>query len=392
MRHSIVAATCLDLELLTGRDYSATNLWSVNELIKEVRLLMATSSLNLGAMGERTKRDARPNIDDDLLFAVMSLAKANTSPESDARPRSVTDSSPEIFGFFKPPLQTLQSLHVWGQQTARAVHFSALEQLVLLKGGLSRVTTPGFADALHLFDVHEAAKTLDRPRFEIPVLYVRFLERVRRAEREESTSVNKFLALGIAPESPLVDILRDIRVYCQWIDGVIRSTVHDSTLPCQPTSHTTGSARSTCELTTLRNLIEYQLLAHQPANATERICRTATMIFTHGCIFPIPSRAPMRRLVAGLISLLQPLENLPRHHDLVLDKGFLAWVSMMGALAADQADREFFTSRLATCATAMDISSWTMLKETVGEYLWLEEACDAGGMEVWAMIFHETER
>lgn len=362
MRHCTVVTTCMDLQHLTGQDYTATRLRHVNATIREIVRLMNVHM-----------DDASSAIADDILFAVMSLAKVtNSKPPLIQVPSAA---SPDVFGLFRPGLQTLQSLHLWGQQTGSPLHLSALEHLVRLKGGLSNVSTPGFAEALHLYDTQQSAKSLSTPRFEMPRSCLSFLQRyVIPLRRGERVCVDKFeAALGIPSQSPFLDILRDIRIYCDWIEPG-RSRGHEDVVDAVPGSP--PPAPSTRHLIALRNLIEYRLLAYPSQGASEELCRMAALIFAHGVIFPLPDRAPLRLLVANLLQSLRDYDGA--------DVPFLLWVSMMGALAADTTERGFFIDRFMSCTAKLCLSSWADVKDILCDYLWLDSACDAGGTTIWS--------
>ncbi|KIW64491.1 hypothetical protein PV04_09420 [Phialophora macrospora] len=417
MRHAVISGTCIDLELLTGRRYSSTILSTVIELSREVRRLLSrlpptqtlnaigehrqglsdgqASNLHADNYGEAAGEAAQ--VKDDLLFAVMHLVKASTINLSlGFIPPSSFDTAAGVFGLFTPPLllQRLQSLHLWGRScplqhqgkesdTQTAQHFSALESLVSLKGGLRGIHTPGFAEALHLFDVIVAAKRLNKPRFELPGRSVWFLRLIGGLRGEGVHALRMIPFRSVLDQPSLLEILTDIHILCSWVsDALSDQRHHDGT----------ENPLSAEDMSTLRNSIEYRLLKYSPESddVIEKLAHTAALMFMHGVLLPLPTRAPMTRLTDGLIeTILRQCQHDESPFISLGEPKFFAWVVMMGAMATSDAEiqeRTFLVEQLARFLGHMHISNWRDLKMILEEYLWVDWGCDLGGMVVWSML------
>ncbi|KAJ9613538.1 hypothetical protein H2200_003480 [Cladophialophora chaetospira] len=416
MRNAVIIGTCMDIELLTGRRYSSTISKAVVELSREVRKLVSQLSIETYSDISSERQRSRPNnltvsqrrvsavafaapayVDDDLIFAVMHLVKASTiGLLSDGVQLDIIAGT---FGLFTPPmfLQRLQGLHLWGRSCpyqaqgkvpdAQATqHLVALEHLVSLKGGLRKIKAPGFAAALHQFDVIHCAKRLNPPKFELPERSVRLSKHVEWLRHSCPRRVG-LCGLENTPRGlSLLESLEDLHILCCWITSVLdRENQHVSAgsqgviFPSMP---------STEDLTTLRTLIEHRLLSFvpDPDDRFELLAHTAAMIFMHGVVFPLPNRSPMQMLIQRLVDGFQDLQLHLRELE---EQRFLLWVLMMGAMATSDAEAErlFFVERLAVLIGQVGISSWEDLKTVLSGYLWVDWGCDAGAKAVWRMMF-----
>ncbi|KIY03991.1 uncharacterized protein Z520_00683 [Fonsecaea multimorphosa CBS 102226] len=437
MRHAIVVGTCLDLELLRGRRYGVTILNSTNELIGEIRRLLSqvrsTPHLNPaerkdeGRFDDGSRNVTSGNVgmdvdlDDDLLFAVMHLAKATGTKNMSMPSGPHQFHSERSKHLFRPPvfLRRLQYLHLWGlsdtpsPSSEASLHLSKLELLVNLKGGLQRVKAPGFAEALHLFDILESARRLEKPRFELPKSSIEFLEEKMPTLREAAALKTQQTRLGVEinrhlpVKSPLCEIFGDIQIFCSWISSLATMGSVGHVQDGNRDSSSSTQMVSAEDVIVLRNLVEYRLLAYCPgvSNSVESVMWTSAMIFVHGVIFPLPhpAAAPLKILIrrlrkalsnhlASRRSELRSFDSLPCGER---DSGtrILIWAATMGTMATsdspDEAhERAFFLDSLRSFVggSASNISSWTQLKSVLEAYLWADWACDAGGLAVWEML------
>ncbi|OAP62863.1 hypothetical protein AYL99_02090 [Fonsecaea erecta] len=441
MRHAIVVGTCLDLEVLRGSRYGLTLLSSANELIREIRRLLSracsNSSLDLSKREDEGRFEGRrrniiigdagrdADLDDDLLFAVMHLAKVtglrNSSMLSDPPVRPHDERRTDLF---KPPvfLRRMQYLHLWGRSdhpssaAEASLHLSQLETLVALKGGLQQVKAPGFAEALHLFDIIGSAKRLARPRFEMPRSSIDFLQDKMPALRMQQRRVGVEMYQHLPLDSPLAEIFQDIHLFCSSICSLVsrlnpgahgQDGNRDSSSTSSPPSADTLSSE---DVVLLRNLVEYRLLAYSADsnNWTESVTWTSAMIFTHGVVFPLPHSASLNILVCRLREALRA-RRADIHHlasrceplrgaafetspglDPDPDKRLVIWAAMMGVMATSDSqaeeERVFFLNTLRTYLSGSGISSWAQLKSILEAYLWVDWACDMGGLAVWEML------
>jgi hypothetical protein len=360
------------------------------------------SNLHADVYGEPSGE--APQVKDDLLFAVMHLVKASSiNLSSGCIPATFFDTATGMFGLFTPSLvlQRLQSLHLWGRScpfqhrgkesdTQTAQHLSALDSLVSLRGGIRSINTPGFAEALHLFDVIEAAKNLRRPRFELPERIVLFLRLIGGLRGEGAYDLRIGAFGSILDQPSLLEILTDIRILCSWVSGAPNFNSHHDGTENQPWVPVNLPLAE--DISTLRNSIEYHLLTYSPDsdNVVEKLAHTAALIFMHGVLFPLPNRLSMKRLMERLTQTIRRQWQHSEHSFLYpQEHKFFAWVVMIGAMATSDADiqeRTFFVGQLALSVAHMRISTWHELKMILEEYLWVGWGCDSGGMVIWNMI------
>ena len=385
LRHSIILVTCLDLEYLTGRDYTTVRLRHANAAIRQI-MLGINAPPTATTSGERARSSQTSISSDDILFAVMALAKQSHSTS--------LAPSPGTFGLFNPPFPLgLQFLNLWGQNESDHMHCQAMKQIIRSRNGLADagISTPGFAEALYQFDLLESAKTLARPFSDLPPFRADFLrEQVEPwRQRHQGTMgedlrrrwIQSLPVMGF--EHSLVDIFCDIRIYCTWIQVVQKHTEPESIVddPCPSLVRDLGM---------LRDAIEHRLLAYKSIDISveEQLCWTVALIFTHCVIYPLPNRAPLEILLDRLVASLRVLVELESDS---IDPGFLVWVMVVGAMAchsSNGAKREFFLESLRSYASVLRIDSWLQLKSVLQDHLWIDRACDDGGIAVWNMASH----
>lgn len=145
-----------------------------------------------------------------------------------------------------------------------------------------------------------------------------------------------------------------------------------------------------------RNCTQYTLLSlppstdlptytsHPTESTTYEACRLATLVFSVGVIFPIPTpNTPLPRLSQQLHSVLQqptstglwtsPNARIP-----------LIWILILGGIAATNTpQRPFFVSALAETAHRSGLSSWQDVKRILEMMLWYDLACDEAGELLW---------
>ncbi|ETI22800.1 hypothetical protein G647_06876 [Cladophialophora carrionii CBS 160.54] len=321
----VILATSLDLDYLSGRDYTTIRLRHANTAIRQVLVGINASSTNAVA-----RKSGSLISSDEIFFAVMSLAKQSDN----------TCSTP--------------------------VQGTAMQQIVRSRSGLADAgnEAPGFAEALYQFDILESAKTLSRPWMDMPSSRWRLLSKETTSLRNgvEKDVRDRFIRalLRTSDYTPLLVILSDIRVYCICV-----KTLHGQMEPGS-TAHEPSPPLSR-DLSVLRDTIEHRLLAYTfvDDSVDEQLCQTTALIFTHFVIYPLPNREPLEILLDRLMaSLRRPL---------------LVWVSTIGAMAcpaaADRTRTRFFSKRLTAYAAAEGISSWSQLRRLLEGFLWLDRAC-----------------
>jgi hypothetical protein len=63
---------------------------------------------------------------------------------------------------------------------------------------------------------------------------------------------------------------------------------------------------------------------------------------------------------------------------------FFIWVLMLAGVAADGLpERQWAEETLARLLQVKGVSRWSEVKEIVESFLWMEFACDGGGIKLW---------
>lgn len=162
--------------------------------------------------------------------------------------------------------------------------------------------------------------------------------------------------------------------------------------------HCEGSALTPnkAKMAVHRNLIQYRLLSlpvreelAERGSASSKVyelCRLAAMIFSFGVIFPMPSDTPRLSLVKRLRYCLEMGDDkaIPSHAN-----DFLLWVLVIGGMAADRTpDAPWYIRRLAQLGKRLNLPSWRAAKKMIESYLWLDRACDHGGIQLWVKVIN----
>ena len=379
MRHSILLATSIDLEALSGQDYTTLKLRYANATIKQVRLgIEAYGRQNADSNTNST--ESRSSIGrEELLIAIMALAKQSRST-------SITP-LPETIGLFRPPFPLgLQYLNLWGQDGSNKMHHRALQSLVRSRRDLVRMefSTPGFGEVVAQFDLLESAKTLAVPciearaaNFDLARKDVLSLDTDPKSQGTLPNFLRRRSNLGM-----LLDILSDIRFYCTWCHAL------QDGLEVVPTVVERYPRLSIGGLMALRDSIEHRLLSYKfiDNSVEEQLCWTVTLIFEHCVIYPLPNRKPLDTLLDRLRALIRMLDTAGRGQE---DVVFMTWMSTVAAMAchvSDETRTRFFLEMLRTRVDGLGISSWAQMKSLLTGFFWLDRACDPGGLEIWRRL------
>jgi hypothetical protein len=379
MRNSILLATSIDLESISGQDYTALKLRHANATINQVRLSIEAYVRNNAVCNTNSTRSKSFVGREALLFAIMALAKQSRST-------SITP-VPDTFGLFKPPfLLGLQFLNLWGQDAGHKMHHKALHSLVRSRHDLARMefSTPGFGEVVAQFDLLESAKTLAAPYIEAcPANFDLARKDVFSfgSDPEPHGKFPKFLRRG-SNLGILLGILSDIRFYCAWCHAL------QDRLEVDPTAVERHPRLSIEALVVLRDSIEHRLLSYKfiDKSVEERLCWTVALIFAHCVVYPLPNRKPSDTLLDRLRQLIRTLDLASRGPE---DLVFMTWISTVAAMAchvSDETRQRFFLETLRTCVDGLGITSWAQMKFFLTGFFWLDRACDPGGLEVWRRV------
>jgi len=112
--------------------------------------------------------------------------------------------------------------------------------------------------------------------------------------------------------------------------------------------------------------------------------RHAAIIYSVAVTFALPPlQGIFRKLAVLLKHVLEEVKLEPcwRRRPTVL-----LWILMMGGIAAcDMLERGWYVQNLGAVAV-LGISEWDDVAEELGNFLWLQSACDAGGRTLWAEV------
>lgn len=147
-----------------------------------------------------------------------------------------------------------------------------------------------------------------------------------------------------------------------------------------------------------RNFVQHALLSLPTADELEsgevgsvhlyEAVRYAALIYSVAVTFPLPPMTGVYdKLTARLKSVLEESKL-----DLCwkLYPKTLLWVLTLGGIASSvTVHRSWYVRTLSVISAALNISTWDEVVEEMGQYLWLERACDAGGRKLWLDVIRE---
>jgi hypothetical protein len=147
-----------------------------------------------------------------------------------------------------------------------------------------------------------------------------------------------------------------------------------------------------------RNFVQHALLCLPTADELDfgevsniylyESIRYTAIIYSIAVTFPLP---PMTGIYAKLTALLKSILG-ESELDVCwkLYPKTLLWILTLGGIAASVTpNRTWFVQKLSTICAALKISRWEDIAEEMGQYLWLERACEAGGRELWLEVSRE---
>jgi hypothetical protein len=146
------------------------------------------------------------------------------------------------------------------------------------------------------------------------------------------------------------------------------------------------------ELIDMRNAVQHRLvslpLGSDLGDVTMQqvgiyeCCRLTVLLYACAVTFPLPTSLEWDRNLVGGIQ--QTLENLSLESWPVYPSDFHLWVLMLGGIAAFQkAERSWFVGTLRSLAWRKELCDWSQVLPVFKSFLWLDRACEAGGMSLW---------
>jgi hypothetical protein len=178
---------------------------------------------------------------------------------------------------------------------------------------------------------------------------------------------------------------------------------------------TSGSpgAPSQVELVERRNILQHHLLCIpsddilygsgiDPKTAPSKVyegVRLAVLLFAVSILFPMPMLSgTLERAVKKLKRELESnelwgsLTTMGQNTDFTAEEtrglqACLLWMLVLGGIGAeDTPQRIWFVRCLRALVCAMGIQSWRQVHSIMRSYLWLNMACESGGMSLWREV------
>ena len=111
-------------------------------------------------------------------------------------------------------------------------------------------------------------------------------------------------------------------------------------------------------------------------------CRLTAFIFSVAVTFPIPDTFDVLQFYVAKLKVAIEVSNFLRcDEDLVAE--LMLWILMLGGIAAlDKHERQWFVEQLSIVKTKLGID-WDDASKVFETFLWLENACGAGGRMLW---------
>lgn len=191
---------------------------------------------------------------------------------------------------------------------------------------------------------------------------------------------NSFGQLGdVGLNLELVEVFQAMKIYTSMLEAYIDGCLVDPDL---------------IQFCDQRNLIQHQLLSLPSADNLSgislqkkqvyEVCRISGIIYSIGVIFPLPG------LTTPLTSLSRTLKHHLQYCDLNLYLSltdlidiFLWAITIGGVAATGTHERQWFVKSLKRVAAAAQLDQWSDLKRSLKRILWLDNACDNAGQQVW---------
>ncbi|PKK42202.1 hypothetical protein CI102_14752 [Trichoderma harzianum] len=312
---------------------------------------------------------------DEVILAVLTLG--SNEVETIANTRENTRSP------FNSPLSSAQWLNVFGSISEIPLHTSAMNTLVARRGGLENIQINGLAEVLSFADILHATQRLSKPHFPLLDRSLRLIGGLPNfVVRRLGQGFQDLLGLGINEGAATVfqtmaDLSTIINAHCCGAKPISNMTLfidHRNAV-----QHSLMSLRRGDELDygEISSVCLYESVRH------------AAIIYGAAVIFPLPSQTGIfHSLATRLQSILEESQVDPFWQ---LCPEALLWVLVLGGIAStDNACRNWYVQNLAVVSAALMLSDWEGVAEKLGNYLWLESACDAGGRLLWIDVLNET--
>ncbi|KAJ9616873.1 hypothetical protein H2200_000593 [Cladophialophora chaetospira] len=333
---------------------------------------------------------------DELLGAITVLAANSVMFNGQVR---LTPLTKVRCSRFRSPLSTAQFINVYSSRPFLSPHTEALVRLVILKGGLSKIKSPGVASVVALADLVVASQT--NSQLFLLAMYPPHLSGLENLNSALSEIVNLWQdSLSVWRQLPMSETRR-----AQFVAavGALVTVNHALEFYLQANRPETLFA----DIVNARNDCQYLLLSLPPAFSEPQydqslseamsdhiyeVTRIALRIYSNLVIFPMnPAGGTSSILAQALKDAIGQsdaafLRQLLPHGC----KRLLLWALTLGGLQADDDPldedkmRGWFLEQFVALSLSIGIVTWHQVKECLSSFLWSESVLTLAAWEFWS--------
>ncbi|KAI1075488.1 hypothetical protein F5B20DRAFT_559884 [Whalleya microplaca] len=315
--------------------------------------------LDLQCKASRKIRNAiaTNNISDGILFGIQALSY------------QFMDVATGVFerGLFESPLYSLSVFNATGPIMFAPEHMRNQQHILIQRGGIGTVTLPGVAETFQMSDILNACHCDTAPTFELCRSYSLGLQEMTASRPSMARARTFRVDIGFK------EILLDLITCCNLVESWYTIAETSLEMPDLPRP-----------LLLYRDLVVYRLLRLPRGQEGIEICRLATFILTFGIVYPNYWGALHRMANDLVIAFMDPRFTKRQ------EGAFLFWAAMLGGMAildeSIDATQEFFIKILKDLRARLGLESWESAKLLLKKYVWIDHACDKGGMIIWEKI------
>nr|OQO20603.1 hypothetical protein B0A51_14327 [Rachicladosporium sp. CCFEE 5018] len=313
---------------------------------------------------------------DWIIYAIISLSRADLQ---------LTKEGTDKISAFQPHFPFAHWTNLYGRTRLAEAHRVAISQLVNIKGGLSRIKTPGLAARLALIDLTAASTAGECPRF-------------GRYWQHDLSDLGMFWAL--TNPDPILEghgfiLAAHGRMPSEALTLFKNLSVVDKLLSRHGSQW--GQSDEVSALIQVRNKLHYDLLC-MPAwdnlpeeekslthSAIYDISRITCTIYSNAVLLGLPPHTGWHEQLTSRLRLLRSLFML----DSAIDEAWplLVWSAMVAGMAAYRSPhRQFFEHYLRDQLSLRQELDWRVVRNHVKTFIWSDLACEHGAAVLWDRV------
>ncbi|KAH9903783.1 hypothetical protein F4778DRAFT_781165 [Xylariomycetidae sp. FL2044] len=301
---------------------------------------------------------AANEITDGVLTYIRCLGMIDAEPDHHDGP---------VLGLFESiGIERLGGLKETGEMRYDPGHYEVIRRLLIERGGISTIkntavqyhATRGYYEN----DLVHSYWTLSTPSFPLCTSHQLILERDIAPQGPPASNIKAF-STGNGSGSGSGEAAPEIR------EG-------------QGQGQDEGAGTSL--LVQHREIVQHRVLSLPHGDPATEIGRLGLLVFAFGVTYPLPRSRPLRLAAEKLGAALRtPL--YARHQDPAL----LLWANVLGAMAtggSPESSSRFsgFLGEVAVLSSKLGLlHGWDEAKAVLGQFVWLDRACDDAGRAVW---------